>query len=129
MIRRLLSLFVLITVTSILLGCASNQDCSISNGTIQISPLTATADHTGVPPRNQVQFYADPTHKPGCYYPQVIGSIRNATWTATDSLNVTISNQNDASYGLATCLNPASNVTITATMPDGAKSSATLSCQ
>lgn len=91
--------------------------------------LTATADHTGVPPRNQVQFYADPTHKPGCYYPQFIGSIRNATWITSDSLNVTISNQNDATYGVATCVNPASNVTITATMPDGAKASATLTCQ
>jgi hypothetical protein len=125
---RLFTFVIAISLLFAMLGCGSSDPNCLAAG-IRVSPLTATADHTLVSPGNKASFYADPIPVRGCGYAQMIGSIRNATWSVSDAVNVTISNQNDSTYGVATCVNAASNVTVTATTPDGSKATATLTCR
>ena len=70
-----------------------------------VIPASATADHTLVAPGNQVQFSTQFTGVPGCSYPNLIVV---GTWSTSDSLNTSISNDS-STRGLATCLNTTPN--------------------
>ncbi len=127
-------------VLSVLLVLASAVSCG--DGTVCIvivttTPLTATAVSTATPPGNTVTFFASSGFQglncplTPAASPTVIGNI-NATWTSSDTINVSIMNQKTqiGTNGVATCLSPTPTpATITATSPDGKKSTSTLTCQ
>jgi len=106
-------------------GTASSQQCKILS--INVSPATATVDHTAAPPGNMQHFDAFiGTVPPGCSF--ITGNIFDATWTVSDSTNVSISNAQDSTRGNATCKGAtAGAVTVTATKieSDGSKVSNT----
>lgn len=128
---RLASLVVALPLVAVACG-GSQQNCDLT--ALSILPASATADHAISSPGNQVQFSAGPVTKGVC----VAGACVNCwgqTWTTSDSVNVSISN--DASdNGTATCLGSTNGaVTITAKAPVVGKSSqtvtgtATLTCR
>jgi len=84
-----------------------------------VSPNTATADHTAAQPGNQQQFVAFNSFpiKRGC--PAITAAIlNNVTWSTSDPGNVSISNTQGPTCGVATCINSVSSaVTITAAQP------------
>ncbi len=84
---------------------------------VSVSPNTATADHTAAQPGNQQQFVAFNSFpiKQGC--PAITAAIlNNVTWSTSDPGNVSISNTQGPTCGVATCINSVSSaVTITAT--------------
>jgi hypothetical protein len=74
-----------------------------------VSPTSGTVDHSATAPGNQVQFSIKSTVTGNC--PLV--ADQGGTWSTSDSVNTTISNQ-APTQGLATCLNATSSpVTIT----------------
>jgi len=123
--RFLLALSILgcFAVTSC--GGTSSQECKILS--INVSPAAATADHTAAPPGNMQHFDAFIGKvPPGCSF--ITGNIFDATWTVSDSTNVSISNAQDSTRGNATCKNAtagAITVTATKTESDGSKVSNT----
>src|SRR5689334_11518587 len=105
-------------------GCGSSNTCSV---TAIIAPKTATAVHSAAAPGNQVQFTLNSTVKGTCPLP----ADKAGTWSSSDAVNVSISNQAGTS-GLATCLGAtASPVTITnsGTVGGHPYQSASLACQ
>jgi hypothetical protein len=106
-------------------GTASNDPCKILS--IDVSPSSATVDHTAPPPGNTQHFDAFIGKvPPGCSF--ITGNIFDATWTVSDSTNVSISNAQDSTRGNATCKGAtagAVTVTATKTESDGAKVSNT----
>ena len=116
-------------------GCGSVTtvpDCYYAS--LAVSPSAATADHAASPPGNSQRFLAwGHGTKEGCFTLQ--SNLSNVTWSVSDTLAVTISNAQDPTYGLATCVNSTlSPVTVTATLPADKNSghqitgTATLSC-
>jgi len=115
-----------IVVTAVLVsaGCGSSQhNCDLT--AFSVSPASTTADHAVSAPGNQVQFIAGPVTKGQC----AAGGCINCwgqTWTVSDPVNVSISN-NDSDNGTATCLAATNGaVTITATAPVPGKSTQTI---
>jgi hypothetical protein len=123
-------------VTSLLLllavffsiGCAdgalnANPRCFITG--MNVSPATATIDHTAAPPANSQQFAAFQTSAPsGCAF--ALSNLQTVTWTLSDPVNASISNTHDATYGRATCINAApAPITVTGTVPAGNGSNVT----
>ena len=106
------------------LGCGAvshTENCSIL-AALKVSPQQGTADHTAIPPGNQVSFAAVPVAQPGCALPEIVPYP--ATWSTSDPVNTSIG----ATTGLATCINATSTpATITATA-GGTSGTATLSC-
>jgi len=122
------SLFVGILISQ---ACA-NQNCRLKG--LSVSPTTAISNHLALTPGNQVRFWASAIVPKGCLTAACINCSQQ-TWTASDPVNVSISN-GVSDNGTATCLGATSGpVTITATAPAGAGSStkvtgtATLTCQ
>lgn len=109
-----------------------NGSCVLTG--LSIGPPNATADHVLAAPGNQVRFLAGPVTKGQCAIAACI-NCWGQTWTVSDAVNVSISN--DASdNGTATCLGATNGaVTVTATAPASNKSTrtvtgtATLTCK
>jgi hypothetical protein len=126
--RRFLALSILgcFAVTSCG-GTTSNDPCKILS--INVSPSSATVDHKAPPPGNTQHFDAFIGKvPPGCSF--ITGNIFDATWTVSDSTNVSISNAQDSTRGNATCKGAtagAVTVTATKTESDGSKVSNTAS--
>jgi len=122
---RTVGLALVITGFLVSAGCGSTQQsCDLT--ALSVSPSSGNADHGMSSPGNQVQFFAGPVTKGQC----VSGGCVNCsgqTWTASDTVNVSISN-NANDNGTATCLGATNGaVTITATAPVSTKSTKTVS--
>jgi len=96
-------------------GC-SQQTCRLTG--LSVTPPTATADHLAAAPGNQVQFFANAVLPKGCATAACV-NCSGQTWTVSDTVNVSISN-NPGNNGTATCLGATNGaVTVTATAPVG----------
>lgn len=127
--RSIFAFFVLSLSAGLLLSCggtATTQNCHPTG--LAISPATGTADHTAMPPGNQVQYSGMEQAPPGCVLPQVLPVL---TWTTSDTTNTSITNTPGTTPGTATCLNATPQpATITGSLPDGSlKGTATLTCK
>jgi len=127
----LVSLFVAAALMCV--ACGNTQEnCEFSG--LSVTPSSGTADHALSAPGNQMQFAAAPVTKGQC----AAGACVNCwgqTWTVSDPVNVSISNES-VDNGIATCLGKTNGaVTVTATAPVASKSTktvsgtATLTCQ
>jgi hypothetical protein len=98
----------ILRLSAVTLSCALLGSCGAVNGgidfnactvTAAVIPSNATADHSMLPPGNQVQFSTTSTVTGNCpLIPDRLGS-----WSTSDPVNTTISN--DApTQGRATCL-------------------------
>ena len=103
----------------VLAGCGGKSATMCRINSINVSPATATANHTAAPPANMQHFDAFISSEPaGCVFIQ--SNLTNATWSVSDTTNVSISNVRDATYGTATCKGATSGAaTVTATVPAG----------
>jgi hypothetical protein len=123
----------------LLTGCAVNastgQQCT--NGlAMNISPTSATADHTQAAPANQVKFQSlvSPTASPGCAVPAWVMPAAPA-WTNPDPKDISIDGSSDVSTnGFATCTGATSGpVTLTASYTQGTNApvtqTVTLTCK
>jgi hypothetical protein len=135
MIWRVIAACWLICAVFLLTSCGGNATFNGCTQSIRIDPVAVTADHSASPPGNQVTFTATLVNTgSNCpFTATVIGNV-DASWTTSDTVNTTISNQKTSigTNGLATCLNataPATPATITASTMSGLKSNATLSCR
>src|SRR3954452_20916583 len=98
--RRLL---LTMTIASVLVaaGCG-NSDGACDTIGLNISPSTASVDHLAAAPANSQQFIATSKVGPSC--PAVTAAIRrDVTWFVSNPA-ATISNVNDTTYGVATCV-------------------------
>ncbi len=103
------------------MGCGGKSPitlaCKIT--AINVSPASATISHTAPPPGNTQHFDAFASAvTPGCVVSQ--SNLTTGTWSVSDNINVSISNVQGATFGIATC-NGATNgaATITAIVPAG----------
>jgi hypothetical protein len=117
--RRFSTLFLLFLP---LVGCGSKSSTPVCKlGAINVFPATATINHTAVAPGNTQHFDAfasASTPVLGCF--EALGSLQTATWSVSDTTNVSISNVHDATYGTATCKGATGGAaTVTATVPVG----------
>jgi hypothetical protein len=94
-------------------GQSTPSSCNIL--AINVSPATATVDHTAAPPGNMQHFDAFIAKAPpGCAF--FTGNLFNAVWSVSDPANVSVSNAQDSTRGNATCkAATAGAVTVTAT--------------
>ncbi|MGZ4871800.1 MAG: hypothetical protein ACXV5R_05995 [Candidatus Angelobacter sp.] len=107
----------------VLAGCGGKSTttpvCKLT--AINVFPRTATIDHTAVAPANAQHFdafAASATPVLGCF--EALGSLQTATWSVSDTTNISISNVHDATFGTATCKAATSGAaTVTATVPVG----------
>ena len=128
---RLSSLFVGACLIS--LGCGdTTRNCALTG--LTVGPSNTTADHAVSAPGNQVQFFAGPVTRGQCAVAACV-NCWGQTWTVSDPVNVSISN-NAGDNGTATCLGATNgSVTVTATAPVSKNStqivtaSATLTCK
>ena len=124
-----------LVVAAVLISAACGgirQNCNLT--ALLVSPSSSIVDHAVSAPGNRVQFFAGPVTKGQC---AIVACVNcwGQTWTVSDPVNVSISN--DATdNGTATCLGATNGaVTITATAPVSGKSAqtvtgtATLTCQ
>lgn len=116
---RLIGSIVSLLVFAGLLGCGGKTTTMCKITAFGISPATATVSHTAPPPGNTQHFDAfESAATPGCVFAQ--SNLTTATWSISDTTNVSISNVHDATYGTATCKNAtAGAVAVTATVPVG----------
>lgn len=116
-----------------IMGCggrSSVETCGLT--ALNISPASATADHTLASPGNELRFIAFGVVPPGCV--QTLSNLTNVTWSVSDTVNVSISNIQGPTYGTATCNGATSGaVTVTGTAPGisgtTAKGTALLTCK
>jgi Flp pilus assembly protein TadG len=115
----------------VLLACGMLEACGGSGNTCtittDITPSSATADHTMGAPGDQAQFSLTSSVKGNC--PLVADSV--GVWSTSDPVNTIISNQ-APNQGLATCVNATStSVTIrnSGTVRGHAYPSAKLTCK
>jgi hypothetical protein len=94
---------------------------------LNISPQSASADHTAAPPANAQQFLAFGTGlQSGCFSTQ--SNLLNVTWSLSDSVNAKISNAQDQNFGGATCTGTSPTpITVTATLDAGHNNGKTVS--
>lgn len=124
MLRFVSLSFLVVTAFLTSVGCGSQQSCELT--ALLVSPSSATADHALSSPGNQVQFFAGPVMKGQCAVPACVNCL-GQTWTVSDNLDVSISN-NASDNGTATCLAATTGaVTIIATAPVSANSKKTVS--
>jgi hypothetical protein len=131
MVRTLL---VLAGCSVFLAGCGvASPSCTLTD-ILEVSPSTATANHSAAPPGNQQQFSAviQPTGPPGCPIPQYVAEAF-PVWTNPDPLAISISSAQNQTNGLATCLTATDGaVTLTATVGSGQSTqtkTVSLTCQ
>ncbi|HSS96260.1 MAG TPA: hypothetical protein VLK33_04490 [Terriglobales bacterium] len=107
----------------ITMGCggksSSTPACKLL--AINVSPASATVNHSAAAPGNTQHFDAfasASTPVLGCF--EALGSLQSATCSVSDNTNVSISNVHDATFGTATCKGAtAGAATVTATVPVG----------
>jgi len=116
---RLIGFIVSLLVFAGLLGCGGKTTTMCKITAIRVSPATATVSHTAAPPANAQHFDAFQTAAPaGCAFQQ--SNLTTATWSVSDTTNISISNVHDATYGTATCNGATTGAaTVTATVPAG----------
>jgi len=116
-----LRLFGLLLVLA-LASCGSDE-CTVAS--MSIDPQAGSADHNALPPNNAVQFFADANYVGKCVVPAPMNTpgrrgLQDVLWTVSDTVNVSISNVQDPTFGTATCLGPTSGAaTVTANLPAG----------
>jgi len=123
----------LVIFSSFLIGCGGSPQnpCAITG--IKVFPASAAIDHTAASPGNSQHFDAFITNASnGCMFQ--LGSLDDATWTLSDTVDAEIGNQQNVNFGTATCVNAApAPVTVTATVPAGngsnVSATATLTCK
>ena len=116
--------FGLVLCCVLLVSCGGSSNTCVINS--DVTPSTATADHSAAAPGNQVQFSVTGSVKGNC--PLTTDSV--GVWSTSDPTNTTISNQ-DPTRGLATCLNgtPAAvTITNTGTIRGQGSNPAKLTC-
>jgi hypothetical protein len=122
--KRTLFLLCVVLTWVFLASCGGyGNSCTV---TADVTPATATADHSAVPPGNQMQFSIKSTVTGNC--PLVADQA--GSWSTSDAVNTTISNQ-APTQGLATCLNATPNpvtITETGTVRGHSITPATLTC-
>jgi hypothetical protein len=115
-----------------LAGCggSANNGCFIQS--INVSPGSATVDHTAAPPGNTQQFAAFAASVPqGCEVAQ--SNLTTVIWSVSDPVNVSIGATPGPSFGVASCKAATSGaVTITGTLNQAdlvpVKATASLTC-
>ena len=102
-----------------IVGCGGNSAPACKLTAINVFPATATISHAAPVPGNTQHFDAfTASASPGCAV--ALSNLTTATWSVSDTTNVSISNAHDTTYGTATCKGAtAGAVTITATVPAG----------
>ena len=103
---------------------------------MNITPTSATADHTQAAPANRVKFQAlvSPTASLGCAVPTWV-MLATPAWTNPDPKDISIDSSSDVSTnGLVTCTGATSGpVTLTASFTLGTDApvtqAVTLTCQ
>jgi hypothetical protein len=120
--RALGSFLGLAGIAALLCGCATSgsTNCTVT-AVLGVQPSSATANHASVAPGNEQRFVATEhsTAVPGCPIPLVVPVVYPA-WTSSDPVDVTVSSAQDATNGLATCVNATlTPVTLTATEGSG----------
>jgi hypothetical protein len=102
-----------------LCGCGGNTSSACKTLAINVSPATASVDHTAAPPGNTQHFDAFIAKStPGCVH--ITGNIFDAVWSVSDPVNVSVDNGTGPTRGTATCkAATAGAVTVTATAPAG----------
>jgi hypothetical protein len=126
-----------------LAGCAasSGPTAKLDGGCpaayeLQISPTSATADHSASAPGNQQKFMATSPNifatGNGCVESALLELV-HPQWTSSDPLNVSVSSANDDTNGTATCTGMTGEpVTLSATFTQNGitkTGSALLSCK
>ncbi len=127
-------LMAVLLVGPLLTGCGDNPTTTCFFGGVNVSPATATADHSAIAPGNSQQFLASGTNLPsGCA--AAAANLRDVIWSVSDTTNVNISNIQDSTFGVATCVGAtAGPATVTATLTANQNSghqvsgTATLTC-
>lgn len=99
-----------------LAGCGGNNAGRCNIQSINVTPGTATVDHTAAPPGNTMQFAAFAASVPsGCAVAQ--SNLTTVTWSVSDPANVSIGATSGPSFGAATCKAATTGaVTVTATL-------------
>jgi hypothetical protein len=114
-VKAHLTLVPLVTAVLIAAGCGQ-QNCSPTG--LSVAPPNATADHAAATPNNQVQFFAGAIVPKGCVSALCVNCF-GQTWTVSDPVNVSISN-NGIDNGTAVCKGATNGaVTVMATIPAG----------
>lgn len=105
-----------------IIGCGGKSSitppaCKLT--AINVFPATATINHSAVPPGNAQHFDAFASAgTPGCVFTQ--SDLTTATWSVSDTTNISISNVQGATFGTATCNGATTGAaTVTATVPAG----------
>lgn len=81
-------------------GKSATPECKILS--INVSPGAATVDHAAAPPGNGQQFSAFIASEPsGCAF--ALSNLTTVVWSVSDPVNVSISNVQGLTYGVATC--------------------------
>ncbi len=110
-------------ISFVAMGCGGKSSttpaCKLA--AINVSPASATINHSAIAPGNTQHFDAfasASTPVLGCF--EALGSLQTATWSVSDNTNVSISNVHDSTFGTATCKGATSGAaSITATVPVG----------
>ena len=111
--------FLALSLGLVVMGCGGSSSPVCKLTTISVSPPTAVANHTAAAPGNMQHFDAfDSTSIPGCVH--ILSNLGTATWSVSDTTNISISNVHDLTYGTATCHGAtAGAATVTTTVPVG----------
>jgi hypothetical protein len=74
---------------------------------VEVSPLNGSAEHTAPAPGNQVHFQGigRATASPSSCPVPALAVLEYAAWSNPDPADIQISSANNATNGLATCLN------------------------
>lgn len=113
MIRNLALIALVLSLGLVLPGCGGT--CRTQS--VRVMPQSDTADHNSAPPGDSVAFTAwGSGGGSGCS--STAANLGTVVWSVSDTVNVSISNAQDVTFGVATCVGPTSGpVTITATLP------------
>ncbi len=121
---RRLTLFLLLIATASAVACG-NSDCHLT--AINVSPSSATADHSAAAPGNQAQFAANGEFSANCVQLACVNCLQGVTWSVSDPANVSLTPVTGQSVVVATCIaNTSGSVTVTATAPVAAGSNDTV---
>jgi hypothetical protein len=133
--RVMKMLLVLVGCSVFLVGCGAGSPNCVYSTYLELSPKTATADHSAAAPGNQQQFTSESGETAkgtDCAVPLVVEQVR-PVWTNPEPLEISISSANDSTNGLATCLAATNGpITLTATTGSGksaATATASLTCE
>ncbi len=128
-------LIALLAAATLLLGCDAVVSVTCFTSGLNVSPASATLDHTALPPANSQLFVAFPQASSGCV--AILSNLNTVNWTVSDTLHATIGTTPGASdYGRATCVSASPTpIAVTANLPTNLNSghtatgAATLTCK